>query len=180
MKTFGKTLKELRLKNNYTLQDVADYLGVAIPTVSRFESDEREPNLDKLKMLANFYDVPIDYFFDRVSESTSFGEQLKEIRISNGFKSARQLSLKTGISSATITRIENNTQKPNPETLKVISQHLLDTTYEELLKLAGYINDPTETVDKSLSDKEKNLILKSRKLSETQVDLILKLMDEMK
>jgi transcriptional regulator with XRE-family HTH domain len=109
--------------------------------------------------------------------NTNFGEYLKNLRLSNGIKTQRQLALKTGISGATISRLESNIQKPEPDTLKAISNHLFNTTYEELLKVAGYLNVSGET--KQLSDKEQKLVLASRKLNDKQIELVLKLMDEM-
>lgn len=110
--------------------------------------------------------------------TNTFGETFKQIRISNGYKSARQLAIKSGVSNATITRIENNTQKPDPETLKKLSQHLLNITYDELMELAGYVSS-NKNIEKVLSEKEQEILLKARMLSDNQIELIIKLMDEM-
>ncbi|WP_053434762.1 helix-turn-helix domain-containing protein [Sporosarcina globispora] len=107
----------------------------------------------------------------------TFGESFKQIRISSGYKSARQLAIKSGISNATVTRIENNTQKPDPQTLKTLSQHLLNVSYDELMVLTGYVNS-NNSADKVLSETEQELLLKARKLSDEQLNLIIKLMDE--
>ncbi|MDT0160381.1 MULTISPECIES: helix-turn-helix domain-containing protein [Bacillus] len=109
----------------------------------------------------------------------TFGESFKIIRTSSGYKSARQLANKVGVSNATISRIENNSQKPDPETLKLISQHLSNTSYDELMRLAGYVNTSNDT-SKNLTPKENELINKARRLSEDQLDLILRIMGEMR
>lgn len=67
-----------------------------------------------------------------------FGIFLAKMREKSGFKSQRQLTLVSGISSATLSRIEAGTQRPQPDTLKTLSKHLKDVTYEELMKKAGY------------------------------------------
>lgn len=79
----------------------------------------------------------------------SIGEFIELHRKKSGFKSQRRLAEKTGISSATISRIEKDIQKPVPETLKDLSKVLDSTSYVELMVVAGYwdedeLLDPTE------------------------------------
>lgn len=54
-------LKELREERNINQKDVAQYLNIAQQTYSRYETGEREPNIEMLKKLAKFYKVSIDY-----------------------------------------------------------------------------------------------------------------------
>jgi transcriptional regulator with XRE-family HTH domain len=74
----------------------------------------------------------------------NIGEFIARHRKLSGFSSQRQLADKSGISSATISRIEKNIQKPNVETLKSLSKYLKSTSYKELMLSAGYW---TETHD---------------------------------
>lgn len=76
-----------------------------------------------------------------------FGKFIAEIRSNSGYKSQRQLSLVSGISTATLSRIEAGIQKPIPDTLKILSNHLRGITYEELMSKAGYINENYIIVD---------------------------------
>ncbi|WFR60830.1 S24 family peptidase [Paenibacillus amylolyticus] len=68
------------------------------------------------------------------------GDLIKEARIQNGFKTMKDLSIVSGVSPATLSRIEKNTQDPSPETLMKISKHLNNVTYGELMKAAGYLD----------------------------------------
>lgn len=68
------------------------------------------------------------------------GDLIKEARIKNGFKTMKDLSIVSGVSPATLSRIEKNTQDPSPETLMKISKHLNNITYGELMKAAGYLD----------------------------------------
>ncbi|CAM4272357.1 helix-turn-helix domain-containing protein [Paenibacillus xylanexedens] len=68
------------------------------------------------------------------------GDVIKEARIQNGFKTMKDLSIVSGVSPATLSRIEKNTQDPSPETLMKISKHLNNITYGELMKVAGYLD----------------------------------------
>jgi|SRR5690606_11349332 len=66
------------------------------------------------------------------------GKFIEQHRKLSGFTSQRQLAEKSGISSATISRIEAGIQKPNPETLKELSRFLKSTSLVELMVVAGY------------------------------------------
>lgn len=57
-------LKEYRLKNKMTLREVANFLGVSESAVNHYESGKREPNMDKLKLLAILFNCKIDDLID--------------------------------------------------------------------------------------------------------------------
>jgi transcriptional regulator with XRE-family HTH domain len=82
-----------------------------------------------------------------------FGEYIKMLRIEKGYKSQRQLAEASGISNGTIARIENGTQKPTADTLKVLAK-FLDTDYVDLLLKAGYLPESyiNESEGKGRSD----------------------------
>jgi repressor LexA len=67
-----------------------------------------------------------------------FGIYLAKLRERRGYKSQRQLALDAGISPATLSRIEAGIQKPQPDTLRLISPYL-HVSYEELMEKAGYL-----------------------------------------
>ena len=55
-------LKELRKNRKITQQTIADRFGVTRGTVSNWELGRREPDLQTLEKLAEFYGVSLDYF----------------------------------------------------------------------------------------------------------------------
>jgi transcriptional regulator with XRE-family HTH domain len=67
-----------------------------------------------------------------------YGEFIAKHRKLSGFKSQRRLAEKSKITSATLSRIESEVQKPNPETLKQLSPFLTSTTLVELMVVCGY------------------------------------------
>lgn len=58
---FSERLKELREKKSVTQQDLADYLGVGRPTVAGYETKDKQPDYDKLKQIAEYFKVSVDY-----------------------------------------------------------------------------------------------------------------------
>ena len=61
MKIFAERLKELRAEQNLTLRNVAQGIDVSINTVSRWERQERLPNIENIVALAKFFRVSADY-----------------------------------------------------------------------------------------------------------------------
>lgn len=73
----------------------------------------------------------------------NFGEYLKNLRNENKL-SQRELSEKSGVSNAEISRIESGERKkPSPIMLKAIAPYL-GITYEDLLQKAGYLEEVIE------------------------------------
>lgn len=60
---FAERLRALRLRKNLTQQKMANALNTAQTTYSGWEKD-KEPNYAKLKEIANFFDVTIDYLLE--------------------------------------------------------------------------------------------------------------------
>lgn len=54
------TLKELRARHNLTQADVAESIGVCVRSVSLWEQKKRCPSLPKLRLLAEYFGVPMD------------------------------------------------------------------------------------------------------------------------
>ena len=55
-------LKNLRVKNNLTQEELAERIQVTRQAVSRWETGETQPNTDTLKLLSQVFDVSINTF----------------------------------------------------------------------------------------------------------------------
>lgn len=62
---FPEKIKELRLKNRYTQQQIADKLGITRPAYTAYESGKRQPDFDTLEKIAEIYEVSTDYLLGR-------------------------------------------------------------------------------------------------------------------
>lgn len=74
----------------------------------------------------------------------SFGNYFEEMRKRSGYETQKDLSEKSGISKATISRIELGKQVPNVKTLQTLSKFLVSTTLNDLLVRTGQISNPQE------------------------------------
>ena len=107
----GNKIKELRKSHNLTLEELADILNKEYPDtinfnkgkISKWENDREEPRLSSVKILADYFDVPLDYFngidIDQAEILTIFN-QLDEERQENVVDYAtallnEQVSMKT-------------------------------------------------------------------------------------
>lgn len=57
----SKQLKKLRNQKGLTQQQLANYLHVSKSSVGLWETNKREPDIDILITLADFYGVSVDY-----------------------------------------------------------------------------------------------------------------------
>lgn len=60
-----RRLAELRRNRNLTQEDIANYLGVGRTTYAMYEQGHREMDYELLLKLANYYQVTLDYIFER-------------------------------------------------------------------------------------------------------------------
>lgn len=63
--SFGKTIKELRVKHGLSQEKLAEHLGVAPQSVSKWERNEGYPDITFLIPLAEFFDVTLDTLMGR-------------------------------------------------------------------------------------------------------------------
>ena len=62
---FGEKLSELRKDYGLKQKDIATLLNVAVSTVSNYETDSHEPDLENLCKLADLFHVSTDYLLGR-------------------------------------------------------------------------------------------------------------------
>lgn len=61
MTYIGKRLKDLRIKNKLSQNDLGLSLGIRRHTISAYETDSITPPIDKLILISKYFDVSIDY-----------------------------------------------------------------------------------------------------------------------
>lgn len=61
----GEKLRQLRQEKGMTLKEVASVLNINLMTYAHYEHGDREPSIDMLRRLCDFYDVSADYLIGR-------------------------------------------------------------------------------------------------------------------
>jgi len=70
METFGKKLSELRKQKGLSQEQLATDLNISQSSVSNYESGMTKPDTDILQKIAEYFKVPVTYFFS--DENTIF------------------------------------------------------------------------------------------------------------
>ena len=74
----GKYLQELRKEKGLTQEQLAEHVGVARRTVSRWETGSNMPDLDILIELSDFYDVDLRELLNGERRSEQMDKEMKE------------------------------------------------------------------------------------------------------
>ena len=72
MATFGERLKQLRIDNQITQKQIADFLGMTVNGYQNYEYDKREMNIKTLTILADYFNVSIDYLVGRSDDPNRY------------------------------------------------------------------------------------------------------------
>lgn len=83
-------LKELRKKRGISQEDVAKALGITLRTYQNYEYGQREPNIEMIVKLSDFFGVTTDYLLGREPET----DALAPLGLETGEKSALEVYLK--------------------------------------------------------------------------------------
>jgi transcriptional regulator with XRE-family HTH domain len=129
MNAFKDTFKKLRNKKGLTQEELTKelsvYLGTKISrsTIGSYEQGARQPDIETLISIANYFKVDMNYLLGWVDESDNWlgtdstaeeefglGKRLYDLRKGKNL-SIEELALKSGISARTIGNLEANTYK---------------------------------------------------------------------
>lgn len=78
MRNISKKIKQLRVTKGHTLEELGEKINFNYSNLSKIERGIRPPTLELIEKLAEFYDVPLTYFF---GEEKEIPEELKNLGI---------------------------------------------------------------------------------------------------
>ena len=67
VKHLGKRLRELRVKNEMSQEDVARAIGVSPQAISKWETGKSDPDISNLISISSLFRVPVDELLDQES-----------------------------------------------------------------------------------------------------------------
>lgn len=67
--SFGTKLRDLRVAHGLTQTQLGEKLNLSKSNISKYESDDIEPNFAALKSISKLFNVSIDYLLERTDES---------------------------------------------------------------------------------------------------------------
>ena len=80
---FSDSLKTLREEHHLSQRQLADALGAAYSTIGMYESGQREPNYEMLEIIADYFNVDMNYLLGKSSVKNSYISELTEIPMDN-------------------------------------------------------------------------------------------------
>ena len=101
-------MKELREKQGLTQKGFGDIFGVSEATVSNYENGKRDPDLDSLCQIADYFDVSLDMLVRGKENDRPAGRSLTEV--AKGFKALSDEHLEMMIATATAVLAERRFQ----------------------------------------------------------------------
>lgn len=72
----GERLKELRRALNIKQDQMARDLNISTPTLSRYETGERQPHIQTLFLISSYLNVSADYFLQQPLSSLNLNQTL--------------------------------------------------------------------------------------------------------
>lgn len=78
---FSQRLKLLRVQKGMTQLDLAKFLGVGRATIAGYETKGKQPDYEKLELIADLFNVSVDYLLGR-SDNLSPNAPIYDSRIS--------------------------------------------------------------------------------------------------
>ena len=72
MAKFKERLKQLRTESGLTQTELADKLQMSKGSIGNYESGNREPNMETLEAIADFFNVDLDYLQGRTNSRPEF------------------------------------------------------------------------------------------------------------
>lgn len=79
MFNFGTHLKELRKSKGLTQKQLAVNIGASERGIQQYELGERKPTYDMLVVLADYFDVSLDYLVGRIDSPIVYNKDGKPI-----------------------------------------------------------------------------------------------------
>ena len=139
MSKFNLRLRELRTDRRLSQQELADILKISKSSVNMYERGEREPGINMLELIADYFNVDMDYLTGKKDKKTTYH-----------FNTPRT----TGERIKCIRNMRNITQRDfgiatNIDIDKVISYEMgkMDITKEQLSKIADTLDVPISIFD---------------------------------
>lgn len=144
MNTTANRIKKLRKKAGLNQSQLAQQTGISEQSISKYERGKRNPKIENLEALANFFKVPFSYLRGKAAVN-----RLKELRQQAGLSLA-EVGKGVGLATNTLSQYETEKREPKLETW----QKLADYFNVSVPYLQGY-DDLKIPTDLKFSSKQK-------------------------
>lgn len=116
MNTTANRIKKLRKKAGLNQSQLAQQTGISEQSISKYERGKRNPKIETIEALADFFKVPVSYLRGEAVN------RLKELRQSKGL-TLDGIEKAIGINRGTYSNYENGNTAPKFETWQKLSNY---------------------------------------------------------
>ena len=135
MSKFSERFRELRNARGLSQQKLADNLNTSKSSVNMYERGDREPGLEMLETIADYFNVDMDYLLGKSNVAN------KALYQSNSTKEHEPSNISDELSEREETLITNYRQ------LNTEGKDKTDEYVEDLIKTGKYSDDDDENVE---------------------------------
>lgn len=75
--TMADRIQSLRKTKGISQEELADRIGVSRQAISKWESEQSSPDLEKIILLSNYFEVTTDYLLKGIEMQSAFPEKTK-------------------------------------------------------------------------------------------------------
>lgn len=133
-------LHALRKSRGVTLEQISDETDISVSSLSRYEKGERNPKINTIRTLAEYFGVSSDYLEGRVNSEfdiENVGEIIRQLRRANKISQTKLSKILNIGGNSTMSQYETNKRTPN---------------IKELNRILNYFGKQLKVVD--VDDKE--------------------------
>ncbi len=104
----GDRIKQLRIQNSIDRSNLAKSIGITYHALSKYETNEREPDYETIKTLADYFNVTTDYLLGHEQAPSYVAEESMQY---NKKHNIQNIKLEIDKSDAKVVRIEIDSSK---------------------------------------------------------------------
>ena len=131
---FNSRLKQVLSASGVERGELARYLGVSVPTVSRWINGISTPNVYQFRKIAHFFGMPYDWFLDDEC----------------GIPDTERLAEKLGLSPETVEALLELAEEESPEVLAAVD----DAVCSVIAAISAVYDDLLWAADDTVEDME--------------------------
>ncbi|MEO1815296.1 MAG: helix-turn-helix transcriptional regulator [Acetobacterium sp.] len=97
---FGDRLKSIRLKNDMTQEEIGNLLNKSKNNISQYETGKREPDLETLKIISNYFKVSLDYLLGNTDDPIPVRDVDQDLYAEHNYTKELEDFLKDNVTTA--------------------------------------------------------------------------------
>lgn len=167
---FKDRLKEIRKANGYSQVELAEAIGVSKSTIGAYETGDITPSLEKIYILANYFNVEASYFIEETSDNANgmrtddekkiteiFASNVKKLRKKRGL-SQTDLASALSVSTSSISMYERAEREPSLKMLVSLAEYFgvtIDSLFKEDENEEYRFNQTTLSIATTIFNRQK-------------------------